>query len=149
MAILGIPVSIGIAILRCRLWDIDVLIRRTLIYAVLTALLALAYFGSVVVLQNLFGAVTGQRETPLVTVLSTLVIAALFVPVRRRVQAFIDRRFYRRKYDAARTLAAFGTALRDETDLDQLTAHLTAVVDEAMQPDSVGLWLAGPKGNGR
>jgi hypothetical protein len=135
------PISLAIAILRYRLWDIDVIIRRTLVYALLTALLALAYFGSVVVLQNTFSALTGQSQSTLVTVLSTLVIAALFTPLRRRVQDVIDRRLFRRKYDAARTLAAFGATLRDETNLDQLTAHLTYVVDETMQPASVGLWL--------
>ena len=108
--ILLIPISIGIAILRSRLWDIDLLIRRTLVYSLLASGLAVAYFGSVVVLQNTFSALTGQRQSALVTVLSTLVIAALFVPLRRRVQAVIDRRFYRRKYDAARTLAAFGAS---------------------------------------
>jgi hypothetical protein len=111
------------------------------VYAVLTGTLALAYFGSIVVLQNIFGALTGQRETPLVTVISTLVIAALFVPVRRRVQAFIDRRFFRRKYDSAKTLAAFGATLRDEVELDQLTEHLVLAVDETMQPAHVSLWL--------
>jgi hypothetical protein len=129
------------AILRYRLWDIDILIRRTLVYAVLTALLALGYLGSILALQSIVGVFAGQDNTPLVTVLSTLLIAALFVPLRRRVQAVIDQRFYRRKYDAARTLAAFGAALRDETNLEQLSAHLTAVVDETMQPQSLGLWL--------
>lgn len=137
-----IPLSIGAAILRNRLFDIDVIIRRTLIYALLTGLLALAYFGSVVVLQNTFSALTGQGRSTLVTVLSTLVIAALFVPLRARVQALIDRQLYRRKYDAARTLAAFSASLRDETNLDQLTAHLTGVVDKAMQPATLELWLA-------
>ena len=140
-AILFVPVSIGVAILRYRLWDIDVVIRRTLVYALLTGLLALAYFGSVLALQAIFSALTGETQSALVTVLSTLVIAALFVPLRRRVQGAIDRRLYRRKYDSARTLAAFGATLRDETNLDQLTAHLTDVVDETMQPLSVGLWL--------
>ena len=136
-----IPLSIGVAILRNRLFDIDVVIRRTLVYSVLTAFLALAYFGSVVVLQNVFGALTGQRDSPLVTVLSTLVIAALFVPLRARVQAVIDQRFFRRKYDAVRTLAEFGASVRDETNLDQLTAHLTDVVDETMQPAALTLWI--------
>jgi hypothetical protein len=139
--ILLIPISIGIAILRSRLWDIDILIRRTLVYSLLASGLAVAYFGSVVVLQNTVSALTGQRQSTLVTVLSTLVIAALFVPLRARVQEVIDRRFYRRKYDAARTLAAFGASLRDETNLDQLTAHLTNVVDETMNPQYMGLWL--------
>ena len=136
------PLSIGVAILRSRLFDIDVLIRRTLIYAILSGLLALAYFGTVVVLQKIFGALTGQSQSALVTVLSTLVIAALFVPLRVRVQAVIDRRLYRRKYDAARTLSAFGAALRDDVDLSRLSEHLVDVVDETMQPASVGLWLA-------
>lgn len=141
LLMLLIPLSIGMAILRSRLWDIDLLIRRTLVYAALTALLALVYFGSVVALQSLFTALTGQQRSELVTVLSTLAIAALFVPLRNRLQALIDRRFYRRKYDAARTLAAFGAALRDEVDLDELSEHLLGVVDETMQPETVALWL--------
>ena len=112
-----------------------------MVYAVLSALLALAYLGSVVELQNIFNAVTGQSQSTLATVLSTLVIAALFVPLRARVQAVIDRRLYRRKYDAARTLAAFGATLRDETNLGQLQDHLTKVVDETMQPLHIELWL--------
>jgi hypothetical protein len=136
-----VPTAIGLAILRYRLWDIDVVIRRTLVYAMLTALLALAYFGSVVVLQNIFSALTGQEQSTLVTVLSTLVIAALFVPLRRRVQAVIDRRLYRRKYDAAHTVTQFGAAVRDEVDLGQLTQHLVAVVQDTMQPAHVDLWL--------
>lgn len=136
-----VPAAIGIAVLRNRLWDIDVIIRRTLVYSLLSALLAGVYLGSVLVLQGTFGAVTGNRESPLVTVLSTLAIAALFFPLRARVQAFIDRRFYRSKYDAARTLAVFAQAARDETDLRQLTERLVGTVDEAMQPASVGLWL--------
>jgi len=133
-------VAIGIAILKYRLYDIDLLIRRTLIYGMLTALLALVYFGAVVALQAIFTALTGSARSELVTVLSTLVIAALFVPLRGQLQALIDRRFYRRKYDAARTLAAFGAGLRDEVNLDSLSAHLLEAVDETMQPASVSLW---------
>jgi hypothetical protein len=140
-----IPLSIAMAILRSRLWDIDLIIRRTLVYAALTALLAAVYFGSVVVLQSIFSAVTGQQRSELVTVLSTLAIAALFVPLRARVQRIIDQRFYRGKYDAARTMAEFGASLRDEVDMDTLTERLQVVVDKTMQPKSVGLWLTKPK----
>jgi hypothetical protein len=140
-AMLLLPLSFGVAILRSRLWDIDLLIRRTLIYSALTALLALVYLGAVVILQPLFAALTGQARSPLVTVLSTLAIAALFFPLRARVQTWIDRRFYRRKYDAAKTLAAFSLAIRDETNLDRLSAQLLAVVDAAMQSERVSLWL--------
>jgi hypothetical protein len=143
--ILLIPLSIGMAILRSHLWDIDLLIRRTLVYTVFTALLALAYFGSVAVLQGLVRVLTGQSQSQVVTVVSTLAIAALFVPLRRRVQGFIDRRFYRRKYDAARTLAAFSNSVRDEVDLGRLAEHLTQVVDETLQPESVTLWLKKPE----
>jgi hypothetical protein len=136
-----IPAAITISILRYRLWDIDVIIRRTLVYALLTALLALAYFGSVVVLQGAFGVLTGQSQSTLVTVLSTLVIAALFVPLRRQVQALIDRRFFRRKYDAAHTLAAFAMNARDDVDLNELIDGLSEVVDETMQPAYVDVWL--------
>jgi hypothetical protein len=138
-----IPLSIGMAILRSHLWDIDLLVRRTLVYAVLTGLLALAYFGSVLALQGLVRLLTGQSQSPVVTVLSTLVIAALFVPLRRRVQAFIDRRFYRRKYDAARTLATFSNTVRDEVELSRLDERLTEVVEETLQPETVTLWLKG------
>jgi hypothetical protein len=144
-AIVLIPLSIGLSILRYRLWDIDVIIRRTLVYSVLSALLALAYFGSILVLQNVFQAVTGESRSTLVVVVSTLAIAALFGPLRARVQRVIDRRFFRQKYDAARTLAGFAASARDETDLAQLSAHLVRVVDETMQPESVGLWLRRPR----
>jgi hypothetical protein len=136
-----LPIFIGIAILRSHLWDIDVIIRRTLQYSVLSGLLALVYFGGVVILQRIFTTLTGQGQNQLVAVLSTLAIAALFNPVRRRVQDLIDRRFYRKKYDAAKTLAAFAATVRDETDLDKLAASLIAVVQETMQPESVSLWL--------
>jgi hypothetical protein len=136
-------VAVGIAILRHRLYDIDVIIRRTLIYAILTGLLALAYFGSIVVLQNVFSALTGQSQSTLVTVLSTLAIAALFGPLRVRVQAVIDRRLYRRKYDATHTLAQFGANVRDEVELGALMEHLVGAVDETLQPASVSLWLNG------
>jgi hypothetical protein len=139
-ALLAIPIAMGIAILRHRLYDIDVLINRTLVYGLLTVLLALAYLGSVVVFQAVFRAFSGERSQ-LAVVGSTLAIAALFSPLRRRVQDFIDRRFYRRKYDAAQALAEFAAAARDETDLDTLAARLVGVVDETVQPKSVSLWL--------
>jgi hypothetical protein len=138
---LGLPASIGIAILRYRLYDIDILIRRTATYALLTTFLLIAYFSSVILLQRLFSALTAQAQNDLATVLSTLVIAALFVPLRRYVQAWIDQRFYRRKYDAVQALATFSTAARDEVDLNKLTDRLLAVVEETMQPESVSLWL--------
>jgi hypothetical protein len=138
----GVPVAIGIAILRYRLYDIDVIINRTLVYGSLTGALALVYFGGVTVTQALFGTLTGQQELPqLVVVASTLVIAALFNPLRRRIQSFIDRRFYRSKYDARRTLEAFSVRLRDVTDLNSLNSELLSVVRDAMQPEHVYLWL--------
>src|SRR5215210_6660508 len=137
-----IPISMGIAILRYRLYDIDIIINRTLVYGTLTATLALVYFGVVTTTQALFRTLTGQQELPqLVVVASTLVIAALFNPLRRRIQSFIDRRFYRRKYDARRTLEAFSVRLRDETDLNSLNSELLSVVRDAMQPEHVSLWL--------
>jgi hypothetical protein len=139
---LMIPLSIGVAVLRSRLFDIDVVINRTLVYGSLTIMLLLVYFGGVTATQALFSALTGQQELPqLAVVVSTLAIAALFDPLRRRVQSFIDRRFYRRKYDAAKTLEAFSWKLRDETDLDALSDDLISVVTETMQPEHASLWL--------
>jgi hypothetical protein len=139
-----IPLSIGVAVLRSHLFDIDVLINRTLVYGSLTAALVAVYFGGIVLLQRLFVVLTGERST-LAVVASTLVIAALFNPLRRRIQTFIDRRFYRRKYDARKTLEAFSTTLRDETDLEALSSELVGVVRETMQPSHASLWLR-PKG---
>jgi hypothetical protein len=142
VALLGLPISTGIAIVRHRLYDIDLLINHTLVYGALTALLAVVYFGGVTATQAIFRTLTGQEEQPqLAVVVSTLVIAALFNPLRHRIQAFIDRRFYRRKYDAAKTLETFSARLRDETDLDALNSELVEVVRETMQPAHVSLWL--------
>ena len=138
----AIPISMGIAILRYRLYDIDIIINRTLVYGTLTATLALVYFGVVTTTQALFRTLTGQEQLPqLVIVASTLVIAALFNPLRHRIQGFIDRSFYRRKYDAAKTLEVFSVKLRDETDLEALSGDLVGVVRETMQPAHVSLWL--------
>jgi hypothetical protein len=139
----GIIVAIGIAILRYRLYEIDLLINRTLVYGPLTVALVALYFGGVVLLQSLFVGLTGEKST-LAVVASTLLIAALFNPMRQRIQSFIDRRFYRRKYDAAKTLEGFSMKLRDETDLDALRGDLEGVVRETMQPAHVSLWL-GPE----
>ena len=140
LVIAAVPVAAGIAILRHRLYDIDVIINRTLVYAALTASLALVYFGGIAVLQGLFRALTGEGST-LAVVASTLLIAALFNPLRRRVQAFIDRRFYRSKYDAQETLSAFGARLRNEIDLEALSDELVGVVRETMEPEHASLWL--------
>jgi hypothetical protein len=133
-------VSIVVAVLRYRLYDIDLIINRTLVYSTLTAMLVALYFAAIVVLQRIFVLLTGQQST-LAVVASTLLIAALFNPLRRRIQSFIDRRFYRRKYDAATTLEGFSMKLRDETDLDALSEDLVGVVGETMQPAHVSLWL--------
>ena len=135
-----LPITIAIAILRYRLWDIDLIINRTLVYGSLTAMLLAVYLGGIVVLQRVFVALTGEKST-LAVVASTLLIAALFNPLRHRTQAFIDRRFYRSKYDARKILEAFSVKLRDETDLDALNADLVGVVRETMQPAHVSLWL--------
>jgi hypothetical protein len=148
LALIGMPISMGIAILRYRLYDIDLLINRTLVYGSLTAALVALYFVGIVVLQRLFVALTGQQST-LAVVASTLLIAALFTPLRRRIQSFIDRSFYRRKYDARKTLETFSATLRDETNLDTLSDDLVGVVRETMQPAHVSLWLrseTAPKG---
>jgi hypothetical protein len=136
------PVAMGLAIFRYRLYEIDLLINRTLVYGALTAMLVGVYVGSIVVLQGLLRALTGQEQQPqLAVVVSTLVIAALFNPLRRRIQGFIDKRFYRRKYDVAKTLESFSDKLRDETDLEALNRELVGVVRETMQPAHVSLWL--------
>jgi hypothetical protein len=144
----GIPIAMGIAILKYRLYEIDTLINRTLVYGALTALLAVGYFATIMVLQGIsslvfqvpFRVFLGQ-ESALATVAATLAMAALFNPLRRRLQSFIDRRFYRRKYDARKTLEAFSSQLRNESDLEALSADLVGVVRETMQPAHVSLWL--------
>jgi hypothetical protein len=136
----AVPIAVGFAVLNYRLYEIDLIINRTLVYGTLTITLVVLYFGGIVVLQRIFVTLTGQQST-LAVVASTLLIAALFTPLRRRIQGFIDRRFYRRKYDARKTLEAFSIKLRDETDLEALNNDLVGVVRETMQPAHVSVWL--------
>jgi hypothetical protein len=143
--LLLVPISIAIAILRSRLYDIDIVINRALVYGLLTGILGALYAGLIISLESLAGAITGQASgQPVALVISTLAIYALFQPVRKSIQALIDRRFYRKKYDAEKTLAAFSTILRNEVDLNQLREQLIAVVQETMQPAHVSLWLRQP-----
>jgi hypothetical protein len=136
----AVPIAVGLAVLKYRLYEIDILINRTLVYGSLTVTLVALYFGGIVVLQRMFVTLTGQEST-LAVVASTLLIAALFTPLRRRIQSFIDRSFYRKKYDARKTLETFSLKLRDETDLEALNNDLVGVVRETMQPAHVSLWL--------
>jgi hypothetical protein len=140
LAILLIPTSIGIAVLRYRLFDVDVIINRTLVYGALTVILAVSYEGTIVVLHNLFRVLTGQ-ESQVAVVASTLTIAAMFEPLRRRIQAFVDRSFYRSKYDAEKTLEAFSSKLKNEIDLEALNGEVISVIRDTMQPSHVSLWL--------
>jgi hypothetical protein len=141
----GVPtyltVAIGIAILRHRLFDIDIIIRRTLSYAVLTAVLGLVYFGGIVLLQNVVGGLFGSTESPLIIVISTLAIAALFNPLRARIQEFIDRRFFRSKYNAEKTLVDFAAVARDEVDMVRLSDSFLSVIEKTIQPEQISLWL--------
>jgi hypothetical protein len=142
IGLLGVPIFTGVAITRYRLYDIDIVINRTLVYGALTAALVALYLGGVTTSQALFRAFTGQEQQPqLAIVVSTLAIAALFAPLRRRIQSFIDRRFYRSKYNAQKILEAYSSKLRDETDLEALSGNLEGVVRGAMQPAHVSLWL--------
>jgi hypothetical protein len=139
-----LPICFGIAITRYRLFDISVIIRKTLVYTVLSGLLALVYFGSVLLLQTMIGRVADE-QSPLIIVVSTLLIAALFNPLRQRVQTFIDRRFFREKYDAQQILAQFAQTARDEVDMEALTAELSRVIQETIRPDTFAVWLKEPR----
>jgi len=143
------PISFAIAIMRYRLWDIDLLINRALVYGALSATLLISYLAIVIFLEVVLRALTGEGQNDLVTVISTLSIAALFAPFRRRVQRGIDRRFYRRKYNAARTVEAFSAGLRQEVELNSLCERLINVVQETVQPEQVSLWLKPEKSRGR
>src|SRR5262249_39510949 len=139
------PLALGFAILRSHLWDIDAIINRALVYGLLTGILGALYIGFIIGLTSLAGLFTKQTSNPVVLVIATLAIAALFQPVRKRLQALIDRRFYRRKYDAEKTLATFSATLRNEVNLVQVQEQLLSVVQETMQPVSVSLWLRQPE----
>jgi hypothetical protein len=140
LTLLLTPLTLGFSILRYRLWDIDLLVRRTLVYGALTFTLALIFFGSVTAMQLLFTTVSGQRSA-VATVISTLLIAALFSPLRRRIQNDIDRRFFRQKYNAEQIVEAFGGRLREQVDMDEMSAHLLSVVEQALQPEHASLWI--------
>ncbi len=143
LAVLLFPISFGVAVLRHHLFEIEFIVNRTLVYSLLTAILVLIYAASVVLFERLFNSLTGE-SSPVAIAISTLVIAALFRPLRSRIQTVIDRRFYRRKYDAVQTLSSFAAKARDEVDLDQLATELLRVVDETMQPDRISIWLKPP-----
>ena len=140
ISFLTIPLAIGVSILRYRLWDIDILIRRTISYAILTITLGLSYLGSVILLQGIFNRMFAG-SSQVVIVFSTLLIAALFTPLRRRIQAAIDRRFYRQKYDAAQALAEFSAAARQEVKLERISGSLVGLVEQTIQPEAIWLWI--------